>query len=122
MKAALSVCSEPDCPNLSTGGLCDECRAARRQCSDHRRGSAQERGYDREHERRFRAAVLERDPMCVECMARPSTVADHYPLSRRELVEQGLDPNDPNHGRGLCKPCHDRHTARAQPGGFQLNN
>jgi 5-methylcytosine-specific restriction protein A len=49
-----------------------------------------------------------------------STVADHWPLSRRELEDQGLDPNDPQHGRGLCKHCHDMETARNQPGGWLL--
>jgi 5-methylcytosine-specific restriction protein A len=44
--------------------------------------------------------------------------ADHWPLSRRELVEQGLDPDDPKHGRGLCTSCHSRSTAREQPGGW----
>ncbi|AUS34616.1 hypothetical protein C1M55_28210 [Rhodococcus qingshengii] len=41
-----------------------------------------------------------------------ATIADHHPLSRRELIVQGLDPNDPHHGRGLCKRCHDSHTAK----------
>ncbi|QDY11401.1 hypothetical protein FJK98_02390 [Micromonospora sp. HM134] len=52
-----------------------------------------------------------------QCL-RPSTVADHWPLSRRELVDAGLDANDPTRGRGLCKGCHDRHTSVAQPGGW----
>jgi 5-methylcytosine-specific restriction enzyme A len=47
-----------------------------------------------------------------------SVVADHYPLSRRELIDQGLDPDDPGRGRGLCKRCHDTETAQRQPGGF----
>jgi 5-methylcytosine-specific restriction protein A len=44
--------------------------------------------------------------------------ADHWPLSRRELTEQGLDPDDPRHGRGLCARCHSSETARHQPGGW----
>ncbi|AHH98316.1 hypothetical protein KALB_4954 [Kutzneria albida DSM 43870] len=43
-------------------------------------------------------------------------VADHYPKSRRELVAAGADPNDPQHGRGLCVACHNAQTARLQPG------
>jgi 5-methylcytosine-specific restriction protein A len=50
-----------------------------------------------------------------------ATVADHYPLSRKELIDAGLDPNDPQHGRGLCKPCHDRETAQNQPGGWNAH-
>jgi 5-methylcytosine-specific restriction protein A len=44
--------------------------------------------------------------------------ADHWPLSRRQLAAQGMNPNDPKHGRGLCTPCHSRETARDQPGGW----
>lgn len=97
------------------GQPCTNCK----QQSDQRRGSARARGYDREHEQRFREGVLARNPVCVEpgCIA-PSTVADHHPLDRRDLEARGLDPNDPKHGRGLCKLHHDQHTAQAQPGGW----
>ncbi|RZE73308.1 hypothetical protein C0R02_27625 [Streptomyces albidoflavus] len=47
-----------------------------------------------------------------------STVADHWPRTRRQLVTDGEDPNDPAHGRGLCEGCHNRHTARSSPGGW----
>jgi len=30
----------------------------------------------------------------------------------------GLDPNDPQYGRGICKACHDAKTARSKPAGF----
>jgi 5-methylcytosine-specific restriction enzyme A len=59
----------------------------------------------------FRAAVLARDPICTRCELAASTVVGHYPLSRRELIEQDLDPNDPERGRGLCRRCHDMFTA-----------
>ncbi|WP_228637251.1 hypothetical protein [Microtetraspora sp. AC03309] len=45
-------------------------------------------------------------------------MADHWPLDRRELVRRSLDPDDPKHGRGLCKSCHDGSTAQRQPGGW----
>jgi 5-methylcytosine-specific restriction protein A len=64
--------------------------------------------------------VLNRDPICVLCELRQSTVADHYPLSRKELLEQGMNPNDPNRGRGLCVTCHNRETAVNQPGGWNV--
>ena len=78
-----------------------------------------------------RARVLARDPRCVcpgdgpdgcgrhhgLCGA-PSTIADHWPLERVELIEAGLDPNDPARMRGLCKRCHDSKTARTKPSGF----
>lgn len=66
----------------------------------------------------FRESVLARDPVCVLCLAARATVADHYPHERRDLVDMGLDPNDPKFGRGLCKRCHDEHTARTSPGGW----
>lgn len=54
--------------------------------------------------------------MCVLCKRAPSVHAEHWPLSRRELVAAGLDLDDPQHGR-LCGPCHSKHTASEQPGG-----
>jgi 5-methylcytosine-specific restriction protein A len=70
------------------------------------------------HEQRFRRGVLDRDPVCKVCWAEPATVADHYPKSRRQLVAEGLDPNNPQHGRGLCASCHGKETAKNQPGGW----
>lgn len=123
MPRALKVCSTPGCPELVTTGRCDGCQAKAEQ----QRGTARQRGYDGRHDRLFRTRVLRRDPLCVctdddhdhgaQCL-RVSTVADHWPLSRRELIDAGLDANDPKHGRGLCKGCHDRHTSEAQPGGW----
>lgn len=117
---ALKVCPVPGCPELVREGRCQ--RHTREV--DRARGTAAERGYNSAgHLRRFRPGVLERDQLCVLCEAegRPptlATVADHWPLSRRELIAQGLDPDDPQRGRGLCKPHHDRSTAQAQPGGW----
>jgi len=62
--------------------------------------------------------VLKRNPVCVICKRAPATEADHYPLDRRTLVLRGLDADDPQYGRGLCKPCHSRSTSVNQPGGF----
>ena len=90
------------------------------RCAEHqdadRRPSAALRGYDEEHRQRFRAGVLERYPVCALC-CRPSTHADHYPMTRRELVECGLDANDPRYGRGLCASCHSSET-NLHDGGF----
>ncbi|GFH34306.1 holin [Streptomyces pacificus] len=109
------MCSRPGCGEFTDqGGRCDGCRSEAEQ----RRGTARQRGYDREHEQRFRPGVLAKNPTCVLCGQRPSVHADHHPLSRRELVQQGLDPHDPRRGRGLCGPCHSSETAKAQPGGW----
>ena len=111
------VCSTPGCPEYTDqGGRCPD----HRQQAEAKRGSARQRGYGREHEQTFRPAVLARDRTCVLCGQAPAVHADHHPLSRRELVEQGLDPNDPKRGRGLCHSCHSKETATHQPGGFNL--
>lgn len=116
MARAWKVCATPDCPELVPPGQsrCEDCTSE----ADKRRGTAAERGYTGSGHRTFRKRVLARDPICMVCRLAPSTVADHHPLSRRELVASNMNPNDPDHGRGLCKPCHDRETAKHQPGGW----
>jgi 5-methylcytosine-specific restriction protein A len=113
----MRVCSQPGCPTIyptSEGTRCAEHRRA----ADRARGTARDRGYTTPGHQAFRTAVLHRDPICVLCRRAFSTVADHYPRSRKELIELGLNPNDPHAGRGLCKPCHDTSTAEHQPGGW----
>ncbi|MDH6126754.1 holin [Kitasatospora sp. GP82] len=107
-RRAYTVCTVAGCPEYTTGGRCD----------DHRREAERRRGTARQHEREFRTAVLAHDPLCKLCGTAPSKHTDHYPLSRRELVAAGRDPNDPQHGRGLCASCHSVETARHQPGGW----
>lgn len=117
-RRALATCSQPGCPELVEHGRCD----GHRQAAERERGSSAKRGYGKKHRTRFRAGVLARDICCVLCRGDGkwtlATVADHWPLSRRELEERGLDADDPEHGRGLCETCHNRETARNQPGGF----
>lgn len=118
MPRAWSTCSQRGCPTPTPPGQ-SRC-ALHERAADHDRGTAAERGYTGAGHRRFREAVLDRDPICVVCHVRVATVADHYPHSRRELLAKGLDPNDPQYGRGLCKPDHDASTAERQPGGFRI--
>lgn len=116
MGRALKVCTgRPGkrCTALVAKGRCPDCSSD----ADRTRGTATERGYNSVGHRRFRTAVLRRDPICVLCGS-VSTVADHHPLSRRELVEEGLNPNDPARGRGLCASCHGKETVQHQPGGW----
>lgn len=123
MPRALSICTTSGCHEATKGGRCTTCKAT----AEATRGSAASRGYDHRHRTVFVPGVLRRDPLCVctitshghgaPCAA-PSQHADHHPLSRRELVALGLNPNDPSHGRGLCHSCHSSHTAHAQPGGW----
>lgn len=110
----------PRCHQPATGRC--PCRQPQRTTAERERGSAHARGYGRRHQLRFRAPILRRDIYCTctdptcrthrdrtTCTAL-STVADHWPLTRRELVARGLDPDDPQYGRGLCKTCHDHAT------------
>lgn len=114
-RRALKTCSTPGCPELVHTGRCPRHELE----AERRRGSATTRGYGRAHEASFRNAVLLRDPICVipGCYT-PSTDADHHPRDRRELQRLGLNPNDPQHGRGLCGRCHKRETAANYPGGW----
>jgi 5-methylcytosine-specific restriction protein A len=104
------------CPAIIPQGKtrCDDCRRA----ADKARRPQGNPYATKAHKQGFRAHVLARDPICVLCMHARSTVADHYPTERRDLIELGLNPNDPQYGRGLCKPCHDKHTAETSPGGW----
>ena len=111
----MKVCNVPGCPELfnGPGGRCPtharEARAAR----------VDNKVYSTAGHIRFRTAVLTRDPICTTCHLAFSTVADHYPRDRRTLVQLALNPNDPQYGRGLCTPCHNKHTAQTNPGGFR---
>lgn len=120
MARALKACPVPGCANLTSGGRCTD----HQRQADQARGTATARGYTSRGHARFRRIVLARDPLCVLCLAEGrqppavATAADHWPLSRRELIAGGHNPDDPKQGRGLCKPHHDRETARHQPGGW----
>ena len=123
----LGRCTWPNCPN--------DQQPNNRRCPKHAReseaarGTAAARGYNSKGHRRFRKTVLRRDPFCTcdredhawhmpgHC-THVSNVADHFPKSRRELLAEGADPNDPRSGRGICARCHNAETARLQPGGF----
>ena len=79
-------------------------RALRRFYRDERATAAQ-RGYDAHH-RRWRRAILRRDPLCVLCLLQgrttPAMVADH-------IIPIAVDPSrrlDLANGRGLCVTCH----------------
>lgn len=103
-------CSRPDC---------DQTKPCPIHGRDVRpRGNASQRGYGARHRERFRRGVLDAQPVCVRCKGAQATEADHWPRSREQLVSAGCDPDDPQYGRGLCKPCHSTETARHQPGGW----
>lgn len=123
-RAAWRVCSTPGCPEFTQHGRCDD----HRREAEQRRGSARQRGYGGAGWRAARKAVLDRDSRCVctdddhdhsgQC-TEPSTVADHYPEERRDLVAAGIpNPDAPHRMRGICAGCHNRKTAATAPGGW----
>lgn len=79
--------------------------------SDARRGSAHRRGYTAAWARYSRRRLIEH-PLCVRCLAQgevtPATVTDHV----RPWRGDGRLFWDPANHQSLCKPCHDRKTAR----------
>jgi 5-methylcytosine-specific restriction protein A len=101
-------CSQCGSPVIRAGKCSRHLRMADRQ-----RGSSSKRGYDQNHAQLFRKPVLEAaDYRCQwpdGCDAE-ATVADHHPRTRMQLVADGDNPNDPQHGRALCLPHHSRHT------------
>jgi 5-methylcytosine-specific restriction enzyme A len=118
-------CIRCGAPTTNRRSLCERHLAQERARTDKQRGTAASRGYDREHDNRFRQGVFDiYGDRCVEpvdhgdgnghhCGLRASH-ADHYPKSRRELEAAGLDPNDPHYGRPLCEHHHNQHTGRTQ--------
>jgi 5-methylcytosine-specific restriction protein A len=124
-RAGWRVCSKPSCPEYTNqGGRCED----HRREAEQRRGSAKQRGYSGTGWQAARRAVLDRDPRCVctddghghagQC-PEPSTVADHYPDERRDLITAGVpDPDAPSRMRGVCAGCHARKTAAETPGGW----
>lgn len=121
MARAKRLCSTRGCATVVPRGQRDNRCVECSRKAEQDRGSAHERGYGRRHREVFRAGVLARHPLCQHqgCVRR-STDADHWPLSRRDLVAAGLDPNDPRHGRGLCHAHHSAETASHQPGGWHV--
>lgn len=100
----MKPCTEPGCPTLTKeGGYCKKHRKNQPRWQHEKKTAA--RGYGGAH-RRWRRAVLRRDPLCVDCRARGrvaiATDADH------------IDGNPFNraleNGRGLCRKCHNRRT------------
>ncbi|QBX37232.1 MULTISPECIES: AAA family ATPase [unclassified Brevundimonas] len=100
-------------PVIGASPLLVQQRKVAKRKADSRRGSAASRGYDADW-RRLRAALLQANPLCLFCeeagIVEAATVADHI-ISIEDrpdlrLVWSNLRP--------LCKPCHDRRTARDQ--------
>jgi 5-methylcytosine-specific restriction protein A len=101
-------CRAAGCPELVTGrdGLCARHARERREAHERTRTNAGKRGYGAAW-RKLRAAVIARDPICVECRVNPSTDVDHI-LPRASGGTDAL-----SNLQGLCHRCHSRKTAQA---------
>jgi 5-methylcytosine-specific restriction protein A len=116
MTKPLSPCPQPGCHELTSGGRCDAHRREQYREQNANRPSPRQQGYDSNWERARRAWLFEH-PLCVACHAEgrltAATVVDHivpHRGDRRLFWDRG-------NWQSLCKPCHDRKTAR-QDGGF----
>ena len=57
----------------------------------------------------IRPAFLRANPLCVLC-GELAEVPDHWPTTRRALVDAGVaDPDAFEHLRPLCTTCHNRY-------------
>jgi len=112
-------CSQPGCSKTTAnGGPCD---AHRRQREARRKEDGND-AYRTTRWQRVRRAYLYDHPWCLLC-TRAATVADHFPKSRRELLAEGVsNPDESSRLRPLCSSCHNKETARLQPGGFVASN
>lgn len=82
MARALRVCPVPGCPELTTSGRCTNCQ---RQF-DKDRGSRQQRGYGRDHERereRWEQRILNGVVSCARCDT-PIRPGDRWDLDHTE--------------------------------------
>ena len=106
-------CAQSGCPELTTDPSCKcpEHRKEQVKRYDKDRGSSYTRGYDRRWSK-ARIRFLSENPLCVMCMERgfenAATVVDH------KKAHKG-DPElfwDEDNWQSLCKPDHDRKTAK----------
>jgi 5-methylcytosine-specific restriction endonuclease McrA len=115
------ICCHAGCSKKARPGetYCDTCIAKK---ADETRAYDRDRNANDPVRRLYAAArwyngtrltVLKRDPICVVCDFRAATVADHFPMRARDIVAQfGVTEfYNPERSRGVCKSCHDKHTA-----------
>jgi len=115
--SAPTPCRHPACGALvKTGaGYCATHRKTEQKRIDKARGSSTERGYDSKW-RTARAGFLRKHPLCAACerinRTAAASVVDHITPHKgdKDLFW------DRANWQPLCKPCHDRKTAREDGG------
>lgn len=100
-------------PSIGRSQVVAKQRQVAKKQADQRRGSATSRGYGADW-RRLRLQFLDANPLCRFCAdtgrTEAATVVDHI-TTIADRPDLRLDWSNL---RPLCKPCHDRHTAREQ--------
>jgi len=107
-------CRNTRCPRttLAADGYCGpECRGKARSSPSTR--AAHQRHYHTTAHRRWRAIILERDPVCKHCHNALSTEADHI-LTWWNQPDPYAYALDPRNGQGLCKVCHNQKSRKEQ--------
>jgi len=114
-------CRKPGCAELATASAyCRNHEQAIGQARERARGTAASRGYGHKW-RRAREAYLLANPLCVEHLAKGSSVAatvvDHVVAHKGDRTLFWSQRN----WQALCKTCHDTKTAKSDgrwtPGG-----
>lgn len=96
-------CAVTGCPELVPSGTsrCAAHQAVQGRQLSASRPSVAARGYGAAH-RRWRTAILSRDPYCVRCLQHgaivPAVIADHI-----VPIRVGGAQYDPANGQGLCQ-------------------
>jgi 5-methylcytosine-specific restriction enzyme A len=106
----LRPCNKVGCPSLTRERYCESHKQLTTNYDQHRE-SAAKRGYGAKW-RKARAFYLSINPICVRC-GDGATVVDHITPHKGDM---GLFWSVSN-WQPLCKPCHDRKTAK-EDGGF----
>ncbi len=100
----MKICAIPGCGQLTTTSRCTTHALPPRD----RRHQPHRRIYHTKAWHRCRTLVKQRDPICTVCHQRPTTIADHYPQTLREILASGGNPADPDNCRGVCHQCSGR--------------
>lgn len=107
-----------DCSKRATGnGYCENhqttnaCTEYKRAFDKNRAHEIHRRLYQSARWRAVRAIILRRDPLCIKCGHKASQVVHHI-IDAVEWLASGHSFFDQSNLQGLCKPCHDSHTAR----------
>jgi 5-methylcytosine-specific restriction protein A len=110
--AALRPCVEPGCPALVPSGRCAAHQTARYRQVERTRGTAKERGYDKDW-RRVRDDVLRDEPCCRLCAPAVSLAVE---VDHVKPLAQGGARLDRLNLQPLCNNCHIAKTSSENAG------